>query len=261
MLDQQFAGSTTVVSGAGSGIGRHVARTLAERGSFVALFDRNAEAIRSAAGEFGTDGFKVYPIAVDVADSRSVDDAVGMVEENCGEIDYLVNAAGVLTMGDIVSTSDDEWRRVFSINVDGVFHLSRAVLSRMVQRRRGSIVTIASNAGRVPRAQMAAYGATKAATAHFAKSLALESAAFGIRSNVVSPGSTDTPMLRSMWTDDVSPRQTIDGNPGAFRLGIPLQKLAQPADITEAVLFLLSERANHITMQELCVDGGATLGA
>jgi 2,3-dihydro-2,3-dihydroxybenzoate dehydrogenase len=257
----EFAGTTTVVSGAGSGIGRHVARTLAEYGSSVALFDRDEKAVRAAADEFGAAGLDVLPVTVDVADPHDVELAVAAVQDAWGGIDHLVNAAGVLRLGDVVSTTDEDWRHIFSVNVDGVFHLSRAVLRRMIPRRSGTIVTIASNAGRVPRAQMVAYGAAKAATAHFAKSLALESAEFGIRSNVVSPGSTDTPMLRSMWTDDAGPARTIDGDPGVFRLGIPLRKLAQPGDITEAVLFLLSERSGHITMQDLCVDGGAALGA
>jgi 2,3-dihydro-2,3-dihydroxybenzoate dehydrogenase len=200
-------------------------------------------------------------VDVDVADPRGVDRAVAAVEDSLGAIDHLVNAAGVLRLGGVVSISDEDWRQVFSVNVDGVFYLSRAVLRRMMPRRRGTIVTIASNAARVPRTQMVAYGAAKAATAHFAKTLALESAEYGIRSNVVSPGSTDTPMLRSMWTDDAGPARTVDGDPHGFRVGIPLRKLAQPADIAEAVLFLLSARSGHITMQDLCVDGGAALGA
>ncbi|SEO06027.1 2,3-dihydro-2,3-dihydroxybenzoate dehydrogenase [Actinacidiphila rubida] len=261
VTDGEFAGTTAVVSGAGSGIGRHVAQTLAACGSTVALLDRDAKAVRAAAEECAAAGFSVLPVAVDVADSGAVDRAVAEVEDACGPIDHLVSAAGVLRLGDVATTTDEDWRHIFSVNVDGVFHLSRAVLRRMMPRRRGTIVTVASNAGRVPRAQMAAYGASKAATAHFAKSLALEAAAFGIRCNVVSPGSTDTPMLRSMWTDDSGPVHTVDGDPAAYRLGIPLRKLARPADITDAVLFLLSARSGHITMQDLCVDGGAVLGA
>jgi 2,3-dihydro-2,3-dihydroxybenzoate dehydrogenase len=184
-MEQEFAGTTAVVSGAGSGIGRQVAWTLAQRGSTVALLDRDAKAAQAAADEFGAAGLDVLPVPVDVSDSRRVDLAVAAVEDACGDIDHLVNAAGVLRLGDVVSTTDKDWRQVFSVNVDGVFNLSRAVLRRMMRRRRGSIVTIASNAGRVPRAQMVAYGAAKAATTHFAKSLALESAAFGIRSHAL----------------------------------------------------------------------------
>lgn len=138
--------------------------------------------------------------------------------------------------------------------------MSRAVARRMIRRRAGTIVTVSSNAAYVPRMRMAAYAASKAASTAFTKCLGLELAEYGIRCNVVSPGSTDTPMLRGMWTDESGPRATIDGSLEAYRAGIPLRKLARPEDVAEAVAFLVSDRASHITMHDLCVDGGATLG-
>jgi 2,3-dihydro-2,3-dihydroxybenzoate dehydrogenase len=131
----------------------------------------------------------------------------------------------------------------------------------MVARRSGSIVTVASNAARVPRAGMAAYCASKAAAAMFTRCLGLEVASAGVRCNVVSPGSTDTTMLRGMWTDETGPERTLHGDPAAFRVGIPLGRIGAPDDVAEAVLYLLSDSARQITMQELCVDGGAVLGA
>ncbi|MGH3239893.1 MAG: SDR family oxidoreductase, partial [Spirillospora sp.] len=110
--------------------------------------------------------------------------------------------------------------------------------------------------GGVPRGGMAAYAASKAAAAHLTRCLGLEMAPHGVRCNIVSPGSTDTPMLRALGAGDV-----IAGDAAAFRTGIPLGRIAAPADIAEAVLFLLSERARHITMHELYVDGGAALRA
>jgi 2,3-dihydro-2,3-dihydroxybenzoate dehydrogenase len=107
---------------------------------------------------------------------------------------------------------------------------------------------------------MAAYGASKAAAAMYTKCLALEVARYGIRCNILSPGSTDTQMLRALWTGADSVRASIDGVADEFRVGIPLGKLAQPEDIARAALFLLSEEAGHITMHDLTVDGGATLG-
>jgi 2,3-dihydro-2,3-dihydroxybenzoate dehydrogenase len=108
---------------------------------------------------------------------------------------------------------------------------------------------------------MAAYCASKAASALFTKCLGLELAEFGVRCNVVSPGSTDTPMLHSMWTDDSGADATLDGSLSAYRVGIPLGKLARPEDVAHAVAFLASDAAGHITMHDLCVDGGAALGA
>jgi 2,3-dihydro-2,3-dihydroxybenzoate dehydrogenase len=130
----------------------------------------------------------------------------------------------------------------------------------MVPRRSGAVVTVTSNAAGTARADMAAYAASKAAAAMFTKCLGLEVAGFGIRCNVVAPGSTDTPMLTSMWRDPSGRTRTVRGDPGTFRVGIPLGRVASPDDVAEAVAFLLSDRARHITMHDLTVDGGATLG-
>jgi 2,3-dihydro-2,3-dihydroxybenzoate dehydrogenase len=131
----------------------------------------------------------------------------------------------------------------------------------MITRRRGAIVTVTSNAAGVPRAGMAAYAASKAAAAHFTRCLGLELAAHGIRCNVVAPGSTDTPMQRSLWNEETRDAPVIAGDPATYRTGIPLGRIATPEDIADAVLFLASERARHITLHDLYVDGGATLRA
>jgi 2,3-dihydro-2,3-dihydroxybenzoate dehydrogenase len=134
----------------------------------------------------------------------------------------------------------------------------------MTARGRGSIVTVASNAGGIPRTGMAAYAASKAASVMFTKCLGLEVAGQGVRCNTVSPGSTLTDMQRGMWAagdEDASARRVIEGDPAAYRTGIPLGRIADPADIADAVVFLASDRARHITMHDLYVDGGATLRA
>ncbi|MQA98651.1 MAG: SDR family oxidoreductase, partial [Streptosporangiales bacterium] len=121
---------------------------------------------------------------------------------------------------------------------------------------------VASNAGGVPRSGMAAYAASKAAAAQFTRCLGLEVGAYGIRCNIVAPGSTDTPMLRSLWPDPEDPAGaagTIDGDPSAYRVGIPLRRIATPEDVAAAVAFLVSPHSRHITLQELYVDGGAAL--
>jgi 2,3-dihydro-2,3-dihydroxybenzoate dehydrogenase len=107
---------------------------------------------------------------------------------------------------------------------------------------------------------MAAYAASKAAATSFTKTLGLELARYGIRCNVVAPGSTDTPMLTSLWADGDARRASIDGTPETYRIGIPLGRLASPDNVADAVLFLLSDRAAHITLHDLTVDGGAALG-
>ncbi|MFF5108541.1 2,3-dihydro-2,3-dihydroxybenzoate dehydrogenase [Streptosporangium sp. NPDC000509] len=248
-------GAVAVVTGAAQGIGEAVARALTATGTRVAALDVNAERVARVAADLGV--AVAYPCQV--TDSAAVDDVVARVEADLGPIGLLVNVAGVLCSGPAVAISDDDWARTFAVNTGGVFHLSRAVARRMIPRRSGAIVTVGSNAAGVPRTDMSAYAASKAAAAQFTKCLGLELAQYGIRCNVVSPGSTDTPMQRALWAGGHDARTVIDGSPASFRVGIPLGRLADPADIADAVLFLASDRARHITMQDLYVDGGATL--
>ncbi|MEV0218284.1 2,3-dihydro-2,3-dihydroxybenzoate dehydrogenase [Streptomyces sp. NPDC050704] len=249
-----------LVTGAAGGIGTAVARALAARGTVVAAVDKNPDRLTELVDKLATDGLKTVVFPADVTDSGLMDEIVERIETELGTIDLLVNAAGVMHTGAATAMSDREWRAIFSVNLDGVFHCSRAVAARMKERGGGVIVTVASNAGRIPRIQMAAYGASKAAASLFTKSLGLELAEHGIRCNVVSPGSTDTDMLRSLWSAESDRKLTIDGSTAAYRTGIPLRRIAEPGDIADAVLFLASDRARHITMQDLCVDGGAILG-
>ncbi|WP_203863568.1 2,3-dihydro-2,3-dihydroxybenzoate dehydrogenase [Planobispora rosea] len=249
-------GRIALVTGAGRGIGAAVCEALTSAGAKVAAADlRIGE-------QGGSSGAVPYPL--DVRDPHAVDEVVTAVERDLGPIGILVNVAGVLRPGPVVETGDDAWQQTFAVNADGVFHTCRAVARRMLPRRAGAIVTVGSNAASVPRVNMAAYAASKAAATMFTRCLGLELGPYGIRCNTVSPGSTDTPMLRALW-DDRDPADawsaTLHGDPAAFRTGIPLGRIAEPRDIADAVLFLASDRARHITMHDLLVDGGATLRA
>ncbi|MFD7258060.1 2,3-dihydro-2,3-dihydroxybenzoate dehydrogenase [Streptomyces sp. NPDC059874] len=249
-----------LVTGAAGGIGLAVARRLAEEGATVAAVDRDAVRLREAVEKLTADGLGVHAYPGDVTVTAQVEDVVDRVERELGPLDMLVNTAGILRTGEVKDFSDEDWLQTFEVNVSGVFRLSRTAVNRMIPRNRGAIVTVASNAAGTPRASMAAYGASKAAATMLTKSLGLEVAKHNIRCNVVAPGSTDTAMLASMWEDEQGPAKTIAGSPETFKVGIPLGKLARTADIAEAVLFLLSDRAAHITLHVLTVDGGATLG-
>lgn len=250
-----------LVTGAAGGIGAAVVRALVADGVAVAAVDRDQAALDTVLAPLVADGMAVSGFEADVTSSAQVDAVVDRIEREVGPIDYLVAAAGVLRMGPVIDFSDEDWAAILAVNVSGVFFTTRAVVRRMVARRRGVVVAVASNAANTPRSAMAAYAASKAAVTIFTKSLGLEVARYGVRCNVVAPGSTDTPMLHSMWHDDTGQAATIEGNLDAHRVGIPLRKLARPADVADAVMFLLSERAGHITMQDLTVDGGAALGA
>lgn len=250
-----------VVTGAAGGIGEAVVRALGERGVVVAAVDRDAPELRKVVAELVAEGFAVADYPADVTSSAQVEAVVEAVERDLGPVEFLVNAAGVLRLGPVDTFTDQDWSDTFEVNVTGVFATSRAVVNRMIPRSSGAVVTVASNAASTARAGMAAYAASKAAATMFTKSLGLEVARHGIRCNLVAPGSTDTPMLSSMWRDESGREATIKGRPDAFRVGIPLGKLASPDDVANAVVFLLSDQASHITMHDLTVDGGAALGA
>lgn len=241
-----------LVTGAAGGIGSAMVATLAERGFSVAAVDLDPNSV--------PDGENVHAYQCDVTRSADVESVLDQVERKQGPIDGLVNAAGVLRHQNVCALSEDDWSAMFAVNVTGTFLVSRSTVNRMVPRKSGAIVTIASNAASTARMAMAGYAASKAAAVSFTKCLGLEVAQFGIRCNTVSPGSTDTSMLHSMWTSPSGRTATLDGAPSSYRVGIPLRKIAQPSDIADAALFLMSEKASHITMQELTVDGGATLG-
>ncbi|MEW2435964.1 2,3-dihydro-2,3-dihydroxybenzoate dehydrogenase [Streptomyces caniferus] len=256
-----MAGKVGLVTGAAGGIGRAVVRALAEQGAAVAAVDRDGDGLRKSVAELTRSGLPVTAYPADVTDAAEVEETVAAVEERLGPVEYLVNAAGLLHVGEVRELSGRDWADMFAVNASGVFHVSRAVVDRMAPRGRGALVTVASNAAATPRAKMAGYAASKAAATMFTKSLGLEVAQYGIRCNVVAPGSTETRMLWSMWQNDGGRAHTLNGNAADFRVGIPLGKIAQPEDVAAAVLFLLSEQAGHITLHDLTVDGGAALGA
>ncbi|NHQ86990.1 2,3-dihydro-2,3-dihydroxybenzoate dehydrogenase [Iodobacter sp. HSC-16F04] len=260
MQDQLYRGKVAIVTGAAQGIGAAVVQALGRQGAIVAALDIQAERLQAAALQYRVEGLAVHAYPVDMRSSSRINEVVGQIEAELGPVAVLVNAAGILHMSAICAMSDEDWENTFAVNTHGPFYLSRAVAQRMIPRRSGAIVTVGSNAAEVPRLQMAAYAASKAAVGHFTKCLGLELAEYGIRCNIVSPGSTDTAMQRQLWQDESDVQKVIAGSLPGYRTGIPLGRIADAEDIAASVLFLLSPGARHITMHNLCVDGGATLG-
>jgi 2,3-dihydro-2,3-dihydroxybenzoate dehydrogenase len=256
-----IAGRIALVTGAAHGIGAEVVRALCEEGARVAALDVDADALAGLVARLEAEGHSVRAEPADVRSGSDVERVVASVEGSWGPIDLGANVAGVLGMGTVVETDDEEWRRMFAVNTDGVFHVSRALARRMQPRGRGSIVTVSSNAAGIPRHGMSAYAASKAACTMFTRCLGLELAGSGVRCNVVAPGSTRTRMQESMWTDELGEESVIRGSLETYRTGIPLRRIAEPRNVADAVIFLLSDLAAHITMAELYVDGGATLRA
>ncbi|MCX4688826.1 2,3-dihydro-2,3-dihydroxybenzoate dehydrogenase [Kitasatospora purpeofusca] len=274
MQQSELAGAVAMVTGAGQGIGAAVTRALVAAGAVVAAVDRNPGPLAELADELSarpagtapggaTSGGPVHPYLLDVSDAAAVESTVELMESQLGPIGILVNVAGILRVAPALELTDQDWADSFAVNTTGVFHTTRAVGRRMAERGGGAIVTVGSNAAGVPRTGMAAYAASKAAATMYTRCLGLELGRSGVRCNIVSPGSTDTEMQRGLWGDDAAAaeRRVIDGDPTSYRVGIPLGRIARPADIAEAVAFLVSDRARHITMHDLYVDGGATLRA
>ena len=246
-----FSGQTVWVTGAGKGIGYATARAFAQAGATVTGFDL---AFPHAD----------YPFAcetLDVADAAGVAAVCQRLLRDDARLDVLVNAAGILRMGATDALALDDWQQTFAVNVGGAFNFFQQTMVTFRAQKRGAIVTVASDAAHTPRIGMSAYGASKAALKSLALTVGLELASCGVRCNLVSPGSTDTDMQRTLWHSDDAEQQRIRGFAEQFKLGIPLGKIAQPQEVANTILFLASDLASHITLQDLVIDGGSTLGA
>jgi len=251
MTGLDFTGKTVWVTGAGKGIGYATARAFVDAGATVTGFDL----------AFAQADYPFTTKTLDVADAQSVREVCGGLLNTLDRLDVLVNAAGILRMGATDQLSQDDWQQTFAVNVGGTFNLFQQTMGQFRRQQGGAIVTVASDAVHTPRMGMSAYGASKAALKSLALTVGLELAGSGVRANLVSPGSTDTDMQRTLWATDDAEQQRIRGFGEQFKLGIPLGKIARPQEIASTILFLASDAASHITLQDIVVDGGSTLGA
>jgi len=242
-----------VVTGGAGAIGAAVCRRLAAAGHRVVVVDLAASAAEEAASMLTGDGHR--GVGLDVADTDAVAAALRVVADEVGPVEVLVNVAGWDRFVPFVDSTPEFWERVIGINYRGTLNTVHAVLPGMIERQRGRIVSVASDAARVGSSLESIYAGAKGAVISFSKSVAREVARYGITVNVVCPGPTDTPLIRAMADELGSGERFVD----ALTKAIPMRRLATADDVAPAIAFLASDDAGFITGQTLSVSGGLTM--
>ncbi len=242
-------GKRAVVTGAASGIGRATARAMARAGAFIFVADIDTRGGEQTCSSLVSEGAAAKFVAVDITDDASIEALNRAVDAAGGPADVLVNAAGWDRIEPFVETSSEWMERIVAINLLGTAKVARAFLPGMIQAGRGRIVNVASDAGRVGSSGEAIYSAAKGGVIALTKSIARETARYGINVNCVCPGPTDTPLFRSL------PEKLQ----ASLERAIPFRRLGRPEEIADAILFFASDRSDFITGQTLSVSGGLTM--
>lgn len=247
----ELRGQAALVTGASSGIGLHVAGTLAEAGAAVVLAARRIDRLEDAVARLRADGHRAWAIPLDVSVPESATAAWREAEAACGQpIDILVNNAGVIYIEKFVAQKPEEVERILRTNLLGAFALAQEAARAMAPRGSGSIINVASTAGLRAAGHMASYAASKAALIQLTKVAALELASKGVRVNALAPGNLQTDMHAAF--EGV-------GFDASIRQRIPMRRFGQPADLDGATLLLASRAGGYITGAVLPVDGGQLL--
>ena len=235
------------ITGASGGVGSAAARLFAQNGYDVAAgYCRGKDSAEALCGELRACGVRALPVFADVSDGASVRKAHEAIVDALGEVDVLVNNAGVSQQKLFTDMTEAEWRRMFAVHVDGAFHCTQAVLPHMIHEKRGKIVNISSVWGLRGASCEVHYAAAKAALIGLTRSLACELGPSGICVNCVAPGVIDTPMNACHTAETI--RALADET--------PLMRIGSPDEAAQAIFFLSSPAADFITGQVLCADGG-----
>jgi NAD(P)-dependent dehydrogenase (short-subunit alcohol dehydrogenase family) len=242
-------GRVGIVTGAGGGLGRAIARRLAREGMVVAVLDRDSSTAEAVAAEI-----EGLALAADVTSSEEVGGAVDAVLARFQQIDVLVNNAGIAWMGPALDMPIEALQAMLRVNVEGVFIVSRAVLPHMIARRSGSIVNLASWAGKTGNANFAGYSASKFAVIGLTQALAREMAPHGIRVNAICPGIVVDTAMRTL----IEAQQRHYGLPDTAERekSIPIGRVSVPDDVARIAAFLASDEASYMTGESINLSGG-----
>lgn len=247
----RLADKIAVITGAGAGIGRAAAEIFVREGARVVVADRRFELAESAAASLGD---RAIAVTCDVSVAADVDRMVAEAISSFGRIDILVNNAGYGIPGSVVTTEEADWDALMGVNLKGVFLCCKAAIPAMAAQGEGCIVSIASNVASVGILNRAAYVASKGGVAALTRAMALDHAAEKIRVNCVAPGVT-----RSTYFDKmIAEHPTPDAFVAALAARAPVNRLAEPAEIANVILWLASDEASFVTGAMFTVDGGMT---
>ncbi len=244
-----FKGEVVLVTGGSRGLGLEIAQGFGQAGAEVVITARREQWLTEAEKSLKEQGVAVHALVCDVADSASVEQAVQQVLERCGKIDVLVNNAGLTWGAPAESMPLERWQQVLDANITGTFLMSQVVGRHMLERKKGTIVSVASIAG-LSGGQLntVGYNASKAAVINLTRALAVEWAPHNIRVNCIAPG-----MFRTRMTEAI-----LDRAEAVVANTTPLGRIGQPGELAPTVLFLASDGASYITGQVIPIDGGRT---
>ncbi len=241
--------TVTVITGSARGIGFAIAGAFGAQGAHVAVIDLRREDVDKAVRALTDLGFSASGYVASVTDPEAVETALAAIAEKYGNIDCLVNNAGVTRDNLVLRMKEEDWDLVLDINLKGAFICTQKVFKHMMKARRGSIINIASVIGIMGNPGQANYAASKGGLIAFTKSCAREFASRGVRVNAIAPGFIETEMTATLPEDVVA----------GYAKAIPLQKMGTPADVAKTCLFLASQASEYITGQTIAVDGGLTM--
>jgi 3-oxoacyl-[acyl-carrier protein] reductase len=244
-----LSSKSALVTGAGRGIGKEIAMTLAKAGCDVAVSDIDLETATSAAKEIEALGRKSMALKADVSNAKDVETMIASFVEKFGKIDILVNNAGITRDGLLMRMKEEDWDLVLNINLKSAFLCCKEAVRPMMKARSGKIINIASVVGLMGNAGQANYSASKAGLIGLTKTVAREFAGRAINVNAVAPG-----FIKTAMTDKLSDAEKLK-----LSSQIPMQALGSPTDVANAVLFLSSSLSDYITGQVLTVDGGLVM--